>query len=115
MKSTDGGENWNEIGSIPGNNFQFLSDEIGFMMTLGQGLFRTANGGEDWIKLDIYYTLFQFLDENVGFLYSAGVAKSIDGGYNVDFLGGEFGDRFSYFFVEYEISTGGIVESIVVG
>jgi len=115
MKSTDGGENWNEIGSIPGNNFQFLSDEIGFMMTLSQGLFRTENGGEDWIKLDIYYTLFQFLDENVGFLYSAGLAKSIDGGYNFEFLGGEFGDWFSYFYVENENRTWGILEPIFDG
>src|SRR5690625_423886 len=33
MKSTDFGENWKDIGSIPGNNFQFLSYEIGFMMS----------------------------------------------------------------------------------
>lgn len=115
MKSTDGGENWDEVGLILGNKFQFLSDEIGYMMTPSQGLFRTENGGEDWIILDTYYSVFQFLDENVGFLYSEGLYKTTDGGYNFEFLGGEFGDGFSYFYVENENTTWGILEGLLNG
>ena len=115
MKSTDGGENWNEVGTIPGNKFQFLSDGIGYMMTPSQGLFRTENGGGDWIFLDTYYSVFQFLDENVGFYYTAGLYKTTNGGYNFEFLGEEFGWELSDFFVINENVSWGILEGLLDG
>lgn len=85
LKTTDGGQNWNEINTGINKNlyeFNFIDDKNGWLGGLGGTIVRTTDGGETWHPItspsnnDI--VSINFIDENEGY-----VSTMIKGGSNV--------------------------------
>lgn len=85
-KTTNGGESWQAI-ETPFKtgvmDMQFINENIGYITAYDDGVYKTIDGGQNWIKLlenimhtihgDNYtnpFTYVCFIDENKGFLYS---------------------------------------------
>ncbi len=97
LKSEDGGETWDNFNELPlYGEIQFLNNEIGYAGEESGGFLKTENGGEAWQELTNIFPPFNFLNENIGFYYSYGLYKTIDGGNNFGWvsegLWSEFGD-----------------------
>jgi photosystem II stability/assembly factor-like uncharacterized protein len=71
VRTTDGGNNWEEIPSPYFQRYQdlfFASDKIGWITAFG-GILKTTDGGETWFPLSVPYQIYRsiyFLDENTG-------------------------------------------------
>ncbi len=101
MKSEDGGDSWIalpiELDNI--DLIQFFENGIGYVHTRFGEVLKTENGGETWEELTAF-PHFQFLDENVGYFYSDGLYKTIDGGNNfVQTSDGSWGESKDIFII----------------
>jgi photosystem II stability/assembly factor-like uncharacterized protein len=86
-KTTNGGASWKEINTpfkIGIIDIQFIDKDYGFVVTSDEGVFKTTDGGETWIKIlgnriHVYYgwgfnntfDAVSFLDKNYGFAYGS--------------------------------------------
>jgi photosystem II stability/assembly factor-like uncharacterized protein len=117
-KTVDGGKTWQPI-STPFysgvKNMQFLNENIGFVTTMEEGVFKTNNGGVSWhlilpnLLLCNPYTYYEdpfkgvrFIDSQTGFAFaphnnsgSLGILlKTTDGGIKWDCISlGDTGDK----------------------
>jgi len=114
LKSEDGGSTWLSIGIFPGGGVQFLSEEIGFSQGFSNSFYKTLNGGLNWLELD-WWSPFHFLDENIGFIYSSGLIKTIDGGINFEWVTGEGGGELRDIFAIDENNVWGIIDGTLGG
>ncbi|MBV6438700.1 MAG: hypothetical protein EPGJADBJ_00324 [Saprospiraceae bacterium] len=85
FKSTDNGNNWIEVASIPEiRSFQPNGDTI--MLATSDALWRSDNGGSDWLTLDNFSGTAQQLDWQEGYWLAltteTPVLWSTDGGQN---------------------------------
>ncbi|WP_313032353.1 YCF48-related protein [Soonwooa sp.] len=95
IKSTDGGNNWSNPISIPyKDKVQFINNNIGFVSRysdheiyweLGNNMAKTSDGGLTWREINAV-SPFCFLNENIGFSYSNGLYKTINGGNTFDIV-----------------------------
>jgi len=114
LKSEDGGSTWLSIGIFPGGGVQFLSEEIGFSQGFSNSFYKTLNGGLNWLELD-WWSPFHFLDENIGFIYSSGLIKTIDGGINFEWVTGEGGGELRDIYAIDENNVWGIIDGTLGG
>ena len=115
MRSTDGGENWNEMGSIFGNDFQFITNNIGYL-TSDDGFFKTENGGETWEEVNTFpIKPFYFLDENIGFGVYWTLLKTMNGGDTFTQIGGSEIDYFENIFAINENIIWGFLPRLLNG
>lgn len=84
-KTIDGGISWQEILTpfkIGIKDMQFLTGNVGYVATEGEGVYKTTDGGKSWIKVieniihyydgNVYINPFNsicFVDVNTGFVY----------------------------------------------
>jgi len=110
-KTTNGGQSWNPI---KGNfitsikDISFVDEQTGFLVTDVEGVFKTLDGGDSWLRIFgsrievsvtkgssgsvsfAYPKEVCFYDQDHGFIYTVGLAKNLflftnDGGLNWDF------------------------------
>ena len=86
VKTTDGGETWNEQPMISkdffARNIFFLNESIGWIHD-NLLLYKTTDGGNSWNILGTIgsnNSMLIFFDENNGYRLSSGVMKTTDGG-----------------------------------
>ena len=99
IKSTDKGGTWSNMGApLPGaktKELDFINDNIGYAIVGGRigtsgnsrSVFKTIDGARTWVKThetnalvnDLIHTI-SFINENVGFVNTGGMRKTIDGG-----------------------------------
>lgn len=99
LKTVDGGESWIQISGGENDHYlsyskiHFVDDSTGFLSGYYWGVFllKTFDGGTSWDTMlnpdQLYFNGFQFVNQNTGFLISAGVDyyhKSDDGGLSWD-------------------------------
>jgi len=114
LKTTDGGSVWNLIDLGVLYNFKsvsFVDDQYGWIafnyhgLQGGEGLFRTVNGGEEWIYIDqpIYNPFFIDANNGWGATFAGGrkVKRSYDGGIIWDSISTYVGTGIpSFFFID---------------
>lgn len=91
-KSTDYGKSWtelnlpNELGQSQVMTSSFLSDSIGYVVTLNKKIFKTEDGGNSWnlvSNLDFIVRKVLFINATKAYLISSNsIYKSIDSGKN---------------------------------
>jgi len=97
MKTTNEGDNWTSQ-TIANDNYyalSFINNNTGWVTSAFNKLFKTTNGGNDWLLVPGGYTIndvknLKFINENTGFVYglrgmptSYGVvARTTNGGIN---------------------------------
>ena len=120
-RTVNGGETWEFIKFLPDihfivDNSQFMNHVVGYGTYDYLNLFRSENGGESLEQNNFFSGIsLRFIDENTGFYYESGLWKTIDSGSNFEFIGGEFGEGFSFFYVENENRTWGILHPLLDG
>ncbi len=90
IKTTDGGLNWliqisdSSYENNTCNDIQFINDNTGYISRTSLGIFKTTNGGQNWMNVqnNSNNPLF-FLNENTGWVGSEYyIRKTINGGIN---------------------------------
>ncbi len=92
-KTSNGGLSWQEIETpfvISIRDMQFINENVGYVISEGEGVYKTTDGGKTWTKIlgdcihyysgsnaDAFNNLC-FIDENNGFVYEGPVMNSID-------------------------------------
>lgn len=108
-KTTDGGHSWKPIKGYFKTSIKdiyFVNEQIGFLVTQEEGVFKTSDGGESWSRVFAsYIEIFAtnsgsgsrafpnevcFYDKDHGFIYTGGLSPALylftnDGGYNWSF------------------------------
>lgn len=86
VKSIDGGVTWSQLNQTI-QQLQFISEDIGFKLLEDRKIYKTIDGGENWVLESSvpHWSSFKFMffaDENVGWVGSTLgiVMKTIDGG-----------------------------------
>ncbi|MGC4129334.1 MAG: YCF48-related protein [Bergeyella sp.] len=87
LKSSNGGIDWE---TIIGNNpqerlteIQFLSGDTGYAKSDSYTILKTQDGGKNWVQIDnsnYNESSFNFINENIGFVYKYGLRKTTNGG-----------------------------------
>ena len=102
LKTTDGGQSWAVLNPEPWksngtimpyiNALQFITDQIGYIATYDSKLYKTVNGGNNWLLIhNNHYSngLEHFISEKIGY-YSDGITVYVtdDGGrtWEVDYF-----------------------------
>lgn len=96
MKTVDGGKSFIDSGRIEGNimDIYFKNEMEGVASSIGGRLFKTINGGVNWIQIDVItqgpqYNLnrISFINDNVGYVGGEIVFKTTDFGWTWDSVG----------------------------
>lgn len=72
LKTENGGTSWFPVSAYPAKKMQFISDSVGFIADYDGNVYKTNNGGRQWIQIrkgysDYVYSMF-FLNEQKGFI-----------------------------------------------
>jgi photosystem II stability/assembly factor-like uncharacterized protein len=109
LKTTNSGTTWTKLPFDPGYRTYsvfFLNENLGYVGVQGPtGLYKTTNGGQDWIQLNTgtgtssssIYDI-KFYDQNLGFaMYGSGqVARTTNGGDNWTAVSAGWGSAAGY-------------------
>ena len=95
MKTTDGGNTYEQINSDGFHRIQFINNSIGFAhKDYGNNtLYKTVDGGVTWEEMTStgsFLNIFYFVDENIGFYGGDNnlIGRTLDGGETWQGLGG---------------------------
>ncbi|MGX9985062.1 T9SS type A sorting domain-containing protein [Soonwooa purpurea] len=88
LKSIDGGNTWQSypMDDFYSGNIQFFTEKIAYSTKSSGTLSKTIDGGLIWNNLDGYGE-FNFINEQLGFVYHDGLKKTINGGNSFERLG----------------------------
>ena len=83
--TTNGGESWNITSNTVGSavHVSFVEPLVGFMSSITQGVFKTTDGGRNWIKLQDVKTMgIFFKDQQTGWISNENgdILQTKDGG-----------------------------------
>lgn len=85
-KTTDGGKSWKVINISPysGSNWEFIdiefiTDQIGFVTSMADDVFKTTNGGQSWTNIssiqDIYFAAADFPTSSIGYFIAREIGQ----------------------------------------
>lgn len=106
-RTNDGGATFTDYSYLGDYNFstiQFLNAQVGYassynlFQTVSSLFIKTTDGGVTWNVLPYIASTFYFLTEDIGFVKTDTVFKTIDGGLNLNYAGesmGNYTDLFS--------------------
>jgi photosystem II stability/assembly factor-like uncharacterized protein len=120
-KTTDSGENWNEVFTLNDifYDIYFLSDQIGFAISDDGNIFKCSDGNTNWALIDTLsdhnLRAIDFIDNLNGFVvgYNGIIGKTTDGGNSweivdtLNYAGGELSKTDELWDIEFVTGTEG--------